>query len=105
MRRYPAGVNRRFDDTVNDTDELVRLAQRGHVFSAGGERSFTDNSNRAPMRGPSEPQQEPVMKKITIKAPKAVKPVAKKPAKAAVEKNTDALEAPHKLKPHHYRYK
>ena len=45
------------------------------------------------------------MKKIAIKAPKAVKPAAKKPAKAAVEKNTDALEAPHKLKPHHYRYK
>jgi len=46
------------------------------------------------------------MKKIAIKFLKAIKPVAaKKPAKVAVEKNTDALEAPHKLKPHHYRYK
>ncbi len=45
------------------------------------------------------------MKKIAIKSQKPVKPAAaKKPAKAA-EKNTDALEAPHKLKPHHYRYK
>jgi len=45
------------------------------------------------------------MKKIAIKAPKPVKPVGAKPAKKAAEKNTDALEAPHKLKPHHYRYK
>jgi len=45
------------------------------------------------------------MKKIAIKSLKAVKSMpAKKPAKSA-EKNTDALEAPHKLKPHHYRYK
>ena len=46
------------------------------------------------------------MKKIAIKTVKAVKPVvAKKAVKKAAEKNIDALEAPHKLKPHHYRYK
>ncbi len=46
------------------------------------------------------------MKKIAIKSLKAAKPMAaKKPAKAVAEKNSDALEAPHKLKPHHYRYK
>jgi hypothetical protein len=46
------------------------------------------------------------MKKIAIKSVKAIKPVAAKPVKkAAAEKNTEALEAPHKLKPHHYRYK
>ncbi len=47
------------------------------------------------------------MKKIAIKPVKAVKPVAAKKAmkKAASEKSIDALEAPHKLKPHHYRYK
>jgi len=45
------------------------------------------------------------MKKIAIKSLKSVKPVAAKPVKKAAEKNTDALEAPHKLKPHHYRYK
>lgn len=45
------------------------------------------------------------MKKIAIKSLKAVRPMpAKKSAKAA-EKNVDALEAPHKLRPHHYRYK
>jgi hypothetical protein len=45
------------------------------------------------------------MKKIAIKSLKAFKPAPAKPAKKAAEKNTDALEAPHKLKPHHYRYK
>lgn len=47
------------------------------------------------------------MKKIAVKAVKAVKPFAAKKAvkKAASEKSVDALEAPHKLKPHHYRYK
>ncbi|MEO8896013.1 MAG: hypothetical protein ABI450_09045 [Rhizomicrobium sp.] len=47
------------------------------------------------------------MKKIAIKSVKAVKPaLAKKPVKkGASEKSIDALEAPHKLKPHHYRYK
>jgi len=60
VRRYPAGVNRRFDDIAGETDELIRLAQRGHVFSAGGERVFTDNINRAPMRGPIDIQQEPL---------------------------------------------
>ncbi|MBS0280957.1 MAG: hypothetical protein JSR25_07335 [Proteobacteria bacterium] len=45
------------------------------------------------------------MKKIAIKSLKPVKPVAAKPAKKAVEKNIESLEAPHKLKPHHYRYK
>lgn len=46
------------------------------------------------------------MKKIAIKSLKAVKPVAVKPAKkAAAEKSIEALEAPHKLKPHNYRYK
>ena len=40
----------------------------------------------------------------SVKAAKAVKPVkAKKPA--AGEKNTDALEAPHKVAPHRYQYK
>jgi len=57
VRRYPAGVDRRFDSIAHDTDELVRLARRGHVFSAG-ERTCADNINRAPMRGPIEPQQE-----------------------------------------------
>lgn len=47
------------------------------------------------------------MKKIAIKAVKAVKPALAKKAvkKAASEKSIDALEAPHKIKPHHYRYK
>ena len=47
------------------------------------------------------------MKKIAVKAVKAVKPVAAKKAmkKATSEKTIDALEAPHKIKPHHYRYK
>jgi hypothetical protein len=47
------------------------------------------------------------MKKIAIKTVKAVKPVAAKKAvkKGASEKTIDALEAPHKIKPHHYRYK
>ncbi len=47
------------------------------------------------------------MKTIAIKSVKAVKPVAAKKAvkKVASEKTIDALEAPHKLKPHHYRYK
>jgi hypothetical protein len=47
------------------------------------------------------------MKKIAIKAVKAVKSAMPKKAvkKAVAEKDTDALEAPHKLKPHHYRYK
>jgi len=58
MRRYPAGVDRRFDSIAGDTDEFVRLALRGHVFSAGEERSFTDNINRAPVLGPIDTQQE-----------------------------------------------
>lgn len=45
------------------------------------------------------------MKKIAIKSLKPGKPVMVKPAKKAAEKSIDALEAPHKLKPHHYRYK
>jgi hypothetical protein len=45
------------------------------------------------------------MKKIAIKSLKTVKPVTAKPVKKTVEKNIEALEAPHKLKPHHYRYK
>ena len=47
------------------------------------------------------------MKKIAVKAVKAVKPVVAKKTvkKAAAEKSIDALEAPHKLRPHHYRYK
>jgi hypothetical protein len=55
MRRYPAGVNRRFDDIAGETDELIRLARRGHVFSAGEERNSTNNINRAPMLGPIDP--------------------------------------------------
>jgi hypothetical protein len=55
MRRYPAGVNRRFDDIAGETDELIRLARRGHVFSAGEERNSTNNINRAPMLGPNDP--------------------------------------------------
>ena len=60
MRRCPAGVDRRFDDLQSESDELIRLAQRGHVFSAAEwvERAFTDNINQAPMRGPSDTQQE-----------------------------------------------
>lgn len=47
------------------------------------------------------------MKKIAVKAVKAIKPVAAKKVvkRAASEKSIDALEAPHKIKPHHYRYK
>ena len=45
------------------------------------------------------------MKKIAIKSLKSVKPVMMKPAKKTAEKSIGALEAPHKLKPHHYRYK
>jgi hypothetical protein len=55
LRRCPAGVNRRFDDIAGETEELIRLARRGHVFSAGEERSSTDNINRAPMLGPIDP--------------------------------------------------
>jgi hypothetical protein len=58
MRRYPAGVNWRFDSIAADTDEFVRLARRGHVFSAGEGRAFTDTINRAPMLGPIDTQQE-----------------------------------------------
>jgi len=58
VRRCPAGVDQRFDSIANNIDELIRLARRGHVFSAGEERAFTDTINRAPMRGPIEPQQE-----------------------------------------------
>lgn len=43
------------------------------------------------------------MKKIAIKSLKSVKPA--KAVKKTVEKNIEALEAPHKLKPHYYRYK
>jgi hypothetical protein len=45
-------VDRRFDDVLADTKELIRLAQRGHVFSAGDamERTITDNINRAAMQ-------------------------------------------------------
>jgi hypothetical protein len=54
VRRRLAGVDRRFDDIPNETFELIRLAQRGHVFSAGDamDRTVTDNINRAAMRGP-----------------------------------------------------
>lgn len=45
------------------------------------------------------------MKKIAIKSLKPVKPLTMKPAKKTAEKTIDALEAPHKVKPHHYRYK
>jgi hypothetical protein len=47
------------------------------------------------------------MKKIAVKSVKAVKPIMPKMAakKVVSEKSTDALEAPHKLKPHTYRYK
>ena len=31
-RRYPAGVDRRFDDLKDASDEFIRLARRGHVF-------------------------------------------------------------------------
>jgi hypothetical protein len=31
-RRYPAGVDRRFDDLIGASDEFIRLARRGHVF-------------------------------------------------------------------------
>jgi hypothetical protein len=58
MRRYPSGVDRRFDSIASDTDEFVRLARRGHVFSAGEGQAFTDNINRAPMLGPIDMQQE-----------------------------------------------
>ncbi|MEO8896014.1 MAG: hypothetical protein ABI450_09050 [Rhizomicrobium sp.] len=53
MRRCPAGVDRRFDDPA-ETNELIRLAQRGHVFSAGDamDRTITDNINRAARCGP-----------------------------------------------------
>jgi hypothetical protein len=56
VRRYPAGVNRRFDDISQETLELIRLAQRGHVFSAGDamDNSQFDNINRAAMRGPTD---------------------------------------------------
>lgn len=43
------------------------------------------------------------MKKIT-KAKKAA-PKIVKAVKAGKDMNTDALEAPHVIKPHHYRYK
>ncbi|MES2294028.1 MAG: hypothetical protein V4527_12070 [Pseudomonadota bacterium] len=33
-RRCPAGVDKRFDDVRSEISELIRLAQRGHVFSA-----------------------------------------------------------------------
>jgi hypothetical protein len=55
--------------------------------------------------------EETTMKKIAIKAVKISKPVAAKKmpsaAKARGEKNTDALEMPHRVpgKPHNYRYK
>ena len=58
MRRCPAGVDRRFDDVQSESNELIRLAQRGHVFSVGEGRAFVDNINQAPMRGPSDTQQE-----------------------------------------------
>jgi hypothetical protein len=31
-RRLRAGVDRRFDDVANETFELIRLAERGHIF-------------------------------------------------------------------------
>lgn len=54
MRRCPAGVDRRFDDVPAETKELIRLAQRGHVFSAGDAmgRTITDNINQAARCGP-----------------------------------------------------
>ncbi|MBS0280956.1 MAG: hypothetical protein JSR25_07330 [Proteobacteria bacterium] len=58
MRRYPAGVDRRFDAIQSEENELIRLAWRGHVFSAGEARSFTNIVNRAPMLGPIDTQQE-----------------------------------------------
>ncbi len=60
MRRYPAGVDRRFYSIASDTDELIRLVRRGHVFSASDAmgRSFTDIINRVPMLGPIDTQQE-----------------------------------------------
>jgi hypothetical protein len=47
------------------------------------------------------------MNKIAVKSVKAVKPIMLKKAvkKVVSEKSTDTLEAPHKLKPHTYRYK
>jgi hypothetical protein len=48
------------------------------------------------------------MKKIAIKAVKKIKPASVKsvrPKAAGKDINTDALEAPHVIKPHHYRYK
>jgi hypothetical protein len=45
-RRYPAGVDKRFDDFKSDTSELIRLARRGHVFSAAeAEMSGAPNEN------------------------------------------------------------
>jgi len=43
--------------------------------------------------------------KVKKAAPKTVKAVKVKPVKAGKDVNTDALEAPHVIKPHHYRYK
>jgi hypothetical protein len=76
VRRCPAGVDRRFDSIANDTNELIRLAQRGHVFSAGEQRSFTDSINRAPMRATGEalrPEDfvEPVNDCVTHEGPDA----------------------------------
>jgi len=55
MRRCPAGVDRRFDDPA-ETNELIRLAQRGHVFSAGDamDRTITDNIIKAARCGSLE---------------------------------------------------
>ncbi len=56
MRRCPAGVDRRFDDVPAETKELIRLAQRGHVFSAGDamDRTISDNINQAARCGPPD---------------------------------------------------
>jgi hypothetical protein len=50
-RRYPAGVDKRFDDARSEIFELIRLAQRGHVFSAADAEMPNDNPYRSMWTG------------------------------------------------------
>ena len=34
MRRYPAGVDRQFDDMAGDVSQIIRMVALGHVFRA-----------------------------------------------------------------------
>jgi hypothetical protein len=121
LRRFPAGVDRRFDDVRGEASELIRLARHGHVFSAASEAGqadeagddgmWTSSRNPDPARQSraGQPMRMTIMKKIAAKYLVAAKPVKKVPvvAKPKPEKNTDAVEKPHMVpgKAHNYQYK